>query len=948
MLLTGVVLYGQGQPSLKGKVICKNDNKPVDMAAVVIKELNIWSMTDENGNYALKNVPNGKYTIVVSCLGFVQYEQEVTFPYTGSLDLTIEQSTLALDEVVVVAQEGKRMGSESVISQSAIQHVQPTDLSDVMQLLPGQLATNPDLSGPKQLSIREISASGDNLASLGTALIIDGAPVSNDANLQFNSTSTASTTTGVTAGFATTASGGVDVRQIAVDNIESVEVVRGIGSVETGDMLSGAVKVTLKKGKTPFTAKIKIDPGLKQFYTGKGFDLGKKFGTLNTDFDYTRSLDDIRTKYKSYNRLTGGLSWSNTIMRDSKPMTLNLTLRGTHSLDLNESDPEMLAVQLYESNDNSISFNFNTKWALNSKFLTNLDFMVSGNIQHQKGHEVDFESISTGSMPQPISLVAGEFEAPILPSTYISDLTIDGRPYYFDTKLSGNKSFYIGKALNNINGGLEYHILGNNGEGRVYDLSRPPSPTSSSDSRPRSYKDIPSLDQYSAYLEENIKIPVSKMKLDIQGGLRFTNVQPEGLFTSKENIFMFDPRTNVKLTLVDKKEAFIQKLAIRGGYGLFSKAPSLLYLYPDKSYYDKVCFNYYDASTYDALIVVKTNLIEDTRNTELKPTVNQKFEGGLDIKIRDIDMSITLFSEKMENGFSFDRFYTTMVYNNYDNLSILGANPYYVEGDGIYYTDPATSDIVKVGSEQDTVFISYSYPSNNDQTIKKGIEFTIDFGTLQALRTSFVLDGAYMKVTKQKMNDFLTKPSSGTLVNGKEYPYIAVYPGGDGDVKKRLSTNLRAITHIKELRMIITTSLQVVWYYAYHDIYDDADGNPIPYTLDGSDIYTNLVATKYVDPIGYYDHAMVYHTFDRSLATSRPYSDLIQSKSQTPYLTRTYPPYYQINLKLTKEITDLVNLSFYANNITNHKPYIKVRGVPETYANPNSSLYFGAELKLKF
>ncbi len=100
-----------------------------------------------------------------------------------------------------------------MIEQSAIQHVQPTDLSDVMQLLPGQITQNPDLSKPKQLTIREIinedGYGADNMASLGTLLIVDGAPVSNDANMQFLKTTSAST--GVTASFATTASGGADV-----------------------------------------------------------------------------------------------------------------------------------------------------------------------------------------------------------------------------------------------------------------------------------------------------------------------------------------------------------------------------------------------------------------------------------------------------------------------------------------------------------------------------------------------------------------------------------------------------------------------------------------------------------------------------------------------------------------------------------------------------------------
>ncbi|MGI6304625.1 MAG: TonB-dependent receptor plug domain-containing protein [Bacteroidales bacterium] len=213
-------------------------------------------------NLCCETFPPEPHTLVVSCLGFVQHEQPVTFPVTEQkVIIQIDEATLAIEDVVVTAKEGRRIASGSVIEQSAIQHVQPTDLSDVLQLLPGQTVLNPDLSKPKQLTVREIIRKdgyiGDNMASLGTLLVVDGAPVSNDANMQFLKTTGAST--GVTAGFATTASGGTDVRQIAVDNIETIEVVRGIAGVENGDMLSGTVKVTMKKGRTPFTAKIKTD-----------------------------------------------------------------------------------------------------------------------------------------------------------------------------------------------------------------------------------------------------------------------------------------------------------------------------------------------------------------------------------------------------------------------------------------------------------------------------------------------------------------------------------------------------------------------------------------------------------------------------------------------------------------------------------------------------------------
>ena len=100
--------------------------------------------------------------------------------------------------------------------------------------------------------IRKDGNVSDEMASLGTLLIVDGAPVLNDANMQFLKTTSASGT-GVTAGFATSASAGTDVRQIAVDNIETIEVVRGIAGVENGDILSGAVKVVITSYSIHYT-----------------------------------------------------------------------------------------------------------------------------------------------------------------------------------------------------------------------------------------------------------------------------------------------------------------------------------------------------------------------------------------------------------------------------------------------------------------------------------------------------------------------------------------------------------------------------------------------------------------------------------------------------------------------------------------------------------------------
>ena len=149
--------------------------------------------------------------------------------------------------------------------------------------------------------------------------------------------------------------------------------------------------------------------------------------------------------------------------------------------------------------------------------------------------------------------------------------------------------------------------------------------------------------------------------------------------------------------------------------------------------------------------------MRDTRNYQLKPAVNRKFDGGIDFKLRKMNVSLTGFYEKMTNGFTFERYYSPYIFNVYQSLGQSGLNPYFIEGDGVFYNNPLSGVPVKQIPVQDTIFASYSYPGNNDLSIKKGIEFTIDFGTVSLLRTSFVLDGAYMKIRKQTVRNYLAQ-----------------------------------------------------------------------------------------------------------------------------------------------------------------------------------------------
>lgn len=173
---------------LSGVVISSDNDEPV-AAAIVRLNTQDWAATDADGRFTFTKLNPGKYEYEVSYLGYETARGEFRLNDSIRQDIIIRlnPSNLALKEVVVTAEEGK-MGSSSLIGQSAIRHLQAKSVEDMLQLLPGAVTKNPDLTNAGQASIREIDAGEDANNALGTAIVVDGTPISNDANMQVFST----------------------------------------------------------------------------------------------------------------------------------------------------------------------------------------------------------------------------------------------------------------------------------------------------------------------------------------------------------------------------------------------------------------------------------------------------------------------------------------------------------------------------------------------------------------------------------------------------------------------------------------------------------------------------------------------------------------------------------------------------------------------------------------
>lgn len=891
--------FGQTPAVVRGNVTDEKTREAVGFARIHIPEADSWTYSDESGNFSITAINAAFFTLEVRCLGFEDYTKIIRSSSLKDSTLDIELIPVSYDmkEVTVLAKYNEGITASSTVGSAAIELVQPASLADVMQLLPGNISTNPELKSAQKISIREIG--DDNNSAMGTSILIDGAPVSNNANLQTFSTSSSDNN------FITTVGSGIDLRQISTDNIESVEFIAGIPSVTLGDLTSGAVLIRTKAGYTPLEAKLKTDEKIKQFSLGKGFRLNSDQSALNLNFDYLQSFDDIRSKYNGFNRITAEIGYSKIFGPLQLPLTFNAKLNGYSSIDDKKKDPDaMVAGETTRSKDQGLRLNIYGKWLPKLNLLTNLEYSFSVSYTHQLSSEAKYRSLDG---PQLIStaLTDGEHPGLYLPSEQFTSYVIDGKPLSIFAQLTATKVFNFGEGFfDKILCGFDYHRDENLGKGSVYNLANPPF-ISQYSSRPKKYSDIPALRNYSVYLEDKLSLQLLETVLDVRAGLRINNFQANGLFKSALG-FYAEPRLNAEYNFLSKKNNRIfDKMAVRIGIGKTYKTPPLLYLYPNKAYFDLISLNYYTGNPELNTAIVDTRIF-DTTNSGLKPAENLKKEAGLIFRIKNVKATITAFAEKLTNGFGFTSNYVFLKYNRYQTQNIpAGTKP-----------DPGMLEKILT-----TVPVSYQMPINNQETRKSGVEYSFDLGKIKSIYTSFTIDGAWFR-TKRILHTipYQFKPAGS---NDNPYQYIGVYPAGDSNISERLNTNCRMITHIPKLRLILSTTVQVIWY----DLFFIPQYDEVPMYLIYADGSTQ--------------------PFTAEMRSNPEYIRFVINKDQNYYLKELMPPLPQVNFRLSKEINENLKLSFYANNFTNYRPVYEYRR-SGSFIRRNPFVYFGAEIKFLF
>ena len=379
-----------------------------------------------------------------------------------------------LQEVVVTAEEKIERSSASVINKEAMQHIQPSSFTDILQTLPGGTTKDPNLTSTNTIRLREATngstSSEYDASSLGTSFVIDGAPVSTDANMQY----VQSDVTGSDAK-RNSVGAGVDMRTISTDDIEKVEIIRGIAGAEYGDVTSGVVKIERTSKPTPWRARFKADGFSKLLFFGKGIGWNNEQTVLNFGLDYLNAKADPTNTLENYQRITASVRLQQKWEAEDLRIRWQSHWDYTGSIDNDKIDPDIHRNRedSYKSEYHKLSWN-NTLH-LHQSGVEWWKVCVQANVSGEldRIQQTRFVQLTTPKNPAIDNMQEGEATVNLLPYKYTANHEVEGIPVNVFIRPKAEFFFDTWKLAHKASAGIEWRYAKNFGRGQIYDLSRP-------------------------------------------------------------------------------------------------------------------------------------------------------------------------------------------------------------------------------------------------------------------------------------------------------------------------------------------------------------------------------------------------------------------------------------------------------------------------------------------
>lgn len=959
----------QAQPlRIAGWVYDADTGKPIEFASVLLHESGLWAITDAKGEFAMSNVPRGRSTLTVQCLGY----QKRTMPVELTRDvlnmrLRLKPENLKLSGITVMARRKQDEATTSyTIDRQALDQQQLLNIADIATLLPGGKTVNPTLIDDSRMALRSYAQEKGN-ASFGTAIEVDGMRLDNNA--------------------AAGESLGASTRTLSASNVESIEVVTGIPSVEYGDLSNGVVRVNTRKGKSPFIVEGKLNQHTRQIAVNKGVELGTRLGVLNASVEHARSFRNAASPYTAYQRNILSLHYMNVFMPQRMPLTLSVGLAGNVGGYNSEADPDEELDDFQRTRDNSLRGHFDVQWLLNQPWLTNLS--LGGSLSYSdRRSETNAHTSSASTQPYIHATEEGYFIPTLSPTGYwYTHSYSDSKPLSWALKLKADWAHRFRSVSSRVTAGLQYNGSRNNGRGTYYD-SLHLAPTW----REYRYDEQPTMHNLGLYAEEKVIVPTTKSgSLELTAGLRDDLTTIPG--SDYGTVGSLSPRFNARYIFWrGKRQWAVSHLELHAGWGKSVKLPSQQVLWPQPAYSDLLAFASTSTATNTSYYAYHTYPSRAQYNPDLQWQYTNQTDIGIETTIRGTRISLSAFHHRTYHSYMTTKSFTPFSYR-YTNQSAvqdcgIPAEQRHFAIDQFTGTVTVSDALGVVPSKELPYTDKHAYVQNQRYTgdapiDRYGLEWLIDFAPIKPLSTSIRLDGnfyRYKGIDDTLLPDIPLGVSNVTST-GEPYQYVGYYRGSsvsatgisatasasNGFESRQLNLNTTLTTHVPKIRLIVALRIECSLYNYRHALCELSDG-PRGYMLEDGEGYTGLpydgTENRHVvvwpEYYSTWEHPDERIPFAERFLWARDndaqlYSDLAKLIVRSNYAYMLNPDrlsaYYSANLSVTKEIGDHVSVSFYANNFFRNMGQVRSSQTDLRTSLFASSYiptyYYGLSLRLK-
>lgn len=798
--------------SISGQVTDGATATPLASVLVVIEGAGISALTDDEGQYRLEGVPRGPQMLRAQRIGLATARVRITVPPEGSLtyDIELSVSALRMEEITVTADAVSRaegeLGTASVIERDAIEHITATSLAGVLQLVPGISTRAPGLGDVEQIALRTVPTSSSvgaltddagvgrssaDLSAFGTLIVLDGVPLSNNANLQ---------SLGPRGGadlqflnFATTANGGIDLRRIPAAVIERVEVIRGVPSVRHGDLTQGAILVETRAAPVLPIAEVKLDERTfeSNVVGGHAFGGPGHAGTMTFDVARTRVQpgvsDDESTRFAGQfaHRAEIGGSESASGVSDPK-LRLDTRFDIFQLVDDRPENPVVRADRSSRSRDLGVRISERARLRLGADSRLSFTGALS---------RIDQESTSrapkvSGVQPFTSARAEGRNEGFYIGGTYIAEVELDGRPWLGFGRLEWEDRTRWLSADHQLLAGVEFRREWNNGVGFQFDPQFPPSIGWNGVhgyDRTRTFDEIPALATSAFYVGDRLSTRFGPLAVEVQAGIRLDLLHDGGSWFGGARDRVVQPRISVET-------APRRWLRLRGGWGRTAKVPAVGDLYPARQYFDLVNVNYFANDPAERLAVL-TTFIEDPTNPELGFSVGTKAEAGFEIDVGEGTIALTAFRDRIDGAVG------------------IGAVPDFITRDYFALTDSITGngirpEIILPATFTDTVPVLVDRPRNMFDQVNRGLELTAALPEIQLLATQLYITGAWLETRTSSEGRFFGSPLRFSDFQLSQRHERSPYWEGLTERAESMMFLYRFIHHQPDLGLVATLTVQ--------------------------------------------------------------------------------------------------------------------------------------------